>query len=58
MTSLHAERGLTSPRRAMGSPSESYWMTPVTLLCDRGSLYMQRLFNPKWLADKGLQPQH
>ena len=32
--------------------------TVVTLLCDRGSLYMQRLFNPKWLADKGLQPQH
>jgi len=32
--------------------------TVVTLLCDRGSLYMQRLFNPKWLADKGLHPQH
>jgi cysteine synthase A len=32
--------------------------TIVTLLCDRGALYMQRLFNPKWLAEKGLQPQH
>ena len=31
--------------------------TVVTLLCDRGSLYMGRLFNPKWLAEKGLQPQ-
>ena len=31
--------------------------TIVTLLCDRGTLYMQRLFNPKWLAEKGLQPQ-
>ena len=31
--------------------------TIVTLLCDRGALYMQRLFNPKWLAQKGLQPQ-
>jgi len=31
--------------------------TIVTLLCDRGSLYMGRLFNPKWLAEKGLQPQ-
>ena len=28
--------------------------TIVTLLCDRGSLYMQRLFNPAWLAEKGL----
>ena len=25
--------------------------TVVTLLCDRGSLYFQRLFNPAWLAD-------
>ena len=31
--------------------------TIVTLLCDRGALYMQRLFNPKWLAEKGLQAQ-
>ena len=31
--------------------------TIVTLLCDRGTLYMRRLFNPKWLAEKGLQPQ-
>ena len=30
--------------------------TIVTLLCDRGSLYMGRLFNPKWLAEKGLRP--
>ena len=29
--------------------------TVVTLLCDRGSLYMQRLFNPAWLAEKGLR---
>jgi len=28
----------------------------VTLLCDRGSLYMGRLFNPAWLAGKGLAP--
>src|SRR5258706_2168120 len=28
--------------------------TVVTLLCDRGSLYFQRLFNPAWLAEKGL----
>jgi cysteine synthase A len=28
--------------------------TIVTLLCDRGSLYFQRLFNPAWLAEKGL----
>jgi cysteine synthase A len=28
--------------------------TIVTLLCDRGSLYMQRLFNPEWLREKGL----
>jgi len=27
----------------------------VTLLCDRGSLYFQRLFNPQWLATKGLR---
>jgi cysteine synthase A len=26
----------------------------VTLLCDRGSLYFKRLFNPAWLAEKGL----
>jgi cysteine synthase A len=30
--------------------------TIVTLLCDRGSLYFKRLFNPEWLADKGLHP--
>ena len=29
--------------------------TIVTLLCDRGSLYFQRLFNPKWLEEKGLK---
>ncbi len=29
--------------------------TVVTLLCDRGSLYFQRLFNPEWLATKGLR---
>jgi cysteine synthase A len=28
--------------------------TIVTLLCDRGSLYAQRLFNPAWLREKGL----
>jgi cysteine synthase A len=28
--------------------------TIVTLLCDRGSLYFQRLFNPEWLKAKGL----
>ena len=31
--------------------------TIVTLLCDRGSLYGQRLFNPAWLAEKGLRPE-
>ena len=30
--------------------------TVVTLLCDRGSLYFQRLFNPEWLRAKGLSP--
>jgi cysteine synthase A len=30
--------------------------TVVTLLCDRGSLYFKRLFNPGWLAEKGLVP--
>src|SRR6185436_18951086 len=29
--------------------------TIVTLLCDRGSLYFQRLFNPEWLREKGLK---
>jgi cysteine synthase A len=29
--------------------------TIVTLLCDRGSLYFQRLFNAAWLAEKGLR---
>jgi cysteine synthase A len=28
--------------------------TIVTLLCDRGGLYQQRLFNPAWLKEKGL----
>jgi cysteine synthase len=28
--------------------------TIVTLLCDRGSLYIRRLFNPEFLASKGL----
>jgi cysteine synthase A len=30
--------------------------TIVTLLCDRGDLYMGRLFNEAWLEGKGLQP--
>jgi Cysteine synthase len=30
--------------------------TIVTLLCDRGDLYMARLFNEAWLEGKGLQP--
>ncbi|WP_373380247.1 cysteine synthase A [Cupriavidus nantongensis] len=30
--------------------------TIVTLLCDRGDLYMGRLFNDAWLQGKGLQP--
>ncbi|UVE17511.1 cysteine synthase A [Pseudomonas sp. LS44] len=29
--------------------------TVVTLLCDRGGLYFQRLFNPAWLREKGLR---
>jgi cysteine synthase A len=29
--------------------------TVVTVLCDRGNLYFQRLFNPAWLAEKGLR---
>jgi cysteine synthase A len=30
--------------------------TIVTLVCDRGGLYSQRLFNPAWLREKGLSP--
>jgi cysteine synthase A len=30
--------------------------TVVSLLCDRGSLYFKRLFNPDWLREKGLSP--
>jgi len=30
--------------------------TIVTLLCDRGSLYFQRLFNAAWLKERGLKP--
>jgi cysteine synthase len=29
--------------------------TVVTLLCDRGGLYAQRLFNPAWLRERGLE---
>jgi cysteine synthase len=31
--------------------------TIVTPLCDRGSLYFKRLFNPAWLSEKGLSPE-
>ncbi len=31
--------------------------TVVTVLCDRGDLYRQRLFNPAWLQEKGLSPE-
>jgi cysteine synthase A len=31
--------------------------TIVTLLCDRGSLYFKRLFNPDWLREKGLSQE-
>ena len=30
--------------------------TIVTILCDRGNLYFQRLFNAEWLREKGLVP--
>jgi cysteine synthase len=29
----------------------------ATILCDSGSRYVSRLFNPKWLAEKGLTPR-
>jgi cysteine synthase len=29
--------------------------TIVTVLCDRGGLYAERLFNPAWLKEKGFQ---
>jgi cysteine synthase len=31
--------------------------TIVTVLCDGGTRYQSRLFNPKWLAIKGLSPE-
>ncbi|MGH8433505.1 MAG: cysteine synthase A [Pseudomonas sp.] len=31
--------------------------TVVTLLCDRGGLYFQRLFNPVWLSERGLSTE-
>ncbi|CDN13491.1 Cysteine synthase B [Richelia intracellularis] len=30
--------------------------TIVTILCDSGARYQSRLFNPEWLASKGLSP--
>ncbi|MEO6954453.1 MAG: cysteine synthase A [Polyangia bacterium] len=30
--------------------------TIVTVLCDRGGIYSTRLFNEKWLTEKGLHP--
>ncbi len=29
----------------------------VTMLCDHGSRYAHRLFNPEWLKEKGLEPK-
>jgi len=43
--------GALDAARAMG-PGH----TIVTILADRGSLYFKRLFNPGWLAEKGLLP--
>jgi len=31
--------------------------TVATLLCDRGTLYAQRLFSPEWLRERGLTAQ-
>lgn len=31
--------------------------TIVTVLCDSGARYQSRLYNPEWLASKGLSPQ-
>jgi cysteine synthase len=31
--------------------------TIVTVLCDGGSRYQSKLFNPEWLAAKGLLPE-
>jgi len=31
--------------------------TIVTALCDTGSKYQSRLFNPQFLAEKGLTPE-
>ena len=30
--------------------------TIVTVLCDTGAKYQSRLFNPEWLAERGLTP--
>jgi len=29
----------------------------ATILCDGGSRYQSRLFDPEWLAGKGLRPE-
>ena len=29
----------------------------VTLLCDRGDRYAETLFDPKWLAERGIDPR-
>jgi cysteine synthase len=29
----------------------------VTILCDSGSRYVSRLYNPQWLEEKGLTPK-
>ena len=48
------------PKDGCGGPGFARALGPghtiVTLLCDRGSLYSQRLFNPAWLREKGLSP--
>lgn len=42
-------------RVALSLPAKS---TVVTVLCDAGNRYLSRLYNPQWLADNKLSPEH
>jgi hypothetical protein len=61
---MRADNGY-SPGFVTGGFCETIGRTPLLRLralseatgCDSGSRYVSRLFNPKWLAEKGLTPK-
>jgi cysteine synthase len=54
---LGGSAGLNVAAAARAATSLRPGSTVATILCDGGTRYMSRLFNPAWLAENGLTPR-